>query len=131
MVPGTPPGVPGECPSGAQGGSLGDFGPGQMVPEFDQAAFSQEVGVIGEIVKTNFGYHVIMVEEKTKEGKTAYDEIKERIAEHLQNEKKGEIIQTYIAGLREKATIEDLSKPEPAPAPAIPGLAPAAPTPAG
>ena len=120
-----------ECPSSAQGGSLGDFGPGQMVPEFDKAAFSQEVGVIGEIVKTNFGYHVILVDEKTEAGKTAYDEIKARIAEHLKNEKQGEIIQAYIAGLREKATIEDLSKPEPAPAvPGLPGLAPAAPAPA-
>jgi len=47
--------------SGAQGGALGWFGKGAMVPEFEQAAFSQEIGVIGEPVKSQFGYHIILV----------------------------------------------------------------------
>jgi parvulin-like peptidyl-prolyl isomerase len=40
---------------------LGEFGKGMMVPEFEKAAFEQEIGVVGEVVKTNFGYHVIKV----------------------------------------------------------------------
>ena len=48
-----------ECPSGAQGGDLGVFSPGQMVREFDDVVFSAEVGVVHGPVKTQFGYHLI------------------------------------------------------------------------
>ena len=49
------------CPSKAQGGDLGEFGPGQMVPEFDKVVFSAEVGKVQGPVKTQFGYHLIEV----------------------------------------------------------------------
>ena len=52
------------CPSNAQGGDLGEFGKGQMVPEFDQAVFAAEVGKVVGPVKTQFGYHLIKVEDK-------------------------------------------------------------------
>src|SRR5260370_3063439 len=50
--------------SAAQGGSLGSFGHGQMVPEFEQAAFSTPVGQISGLVKTDYGYHIIRVDDK-------------------------------------------------------------------
>lgn len=50
-----------QCPSGAKGGSLGEFGPGQMVPEFDQVVFQEEVGKVHGPVKTQFGYHLVEV----------------------------------------------------------------------
>lgn len=49
------------CPSGAQGGDLGTFGQGQMVPEFDQVVFNDEVGVVHGPVQTQFGYHLLEV----------------------------------------------------------------------
>ncbi|MDE2314519.1 MAG: peptidyl-prolyl cis-trans isomerase [Elusimicrobia bacterium] len=49
------------CPSSRQGGSLGEFGPGMMVPEFDKVVFSAEVGTVQGPVKTQFGYHLIEV----------------------------------------------------------------------
>jgi len=52
------------CPSGAQGGDLGQFGPGQMVKEFDQVVFSAPVGVVQGPVKTQFGYHLLEVTER-------------------------------------------------------------------
>jgi parvulin-like peptidyl-prolyl isomerase len=48
-----------DCPSARQGGDLGNFGRGAMVPEFDQAAFELEVGDISEVIETVFGYHLI------------------------------------------------------------------------
>ena len=50
-----------QCPSGKQGGSLGSFGPGMMVPEFDRVVFNEAVGVVHGPVKTQFGYHLVEI----------------------------------------------------------------------
>jgi peptidyl-prolyl cis-trans isomerase C len=49
------------CPSSAQGGDLGEFGPGMMVPEFDTVVFNEAVGVVHGPVKTQFGYHLLEI----------------------------------------------------------------------
>ena len=53
------------CPSSAQGGDLGSFGPGMMVPEFDQVVFSGEVGVVHGPVQTQFGFHLLEITSRT------------------------------------------------------------------
>ncbi len=55
-----------QCPSSAQGGDLGEFGPGQMVPEFDKVVFSNEVGHVSEPVQTQFGWHLVEVTSRTE-----------------------------------------------------------------
>jgi peptidyl-prolyl cis-trans isomerase C len=55
-----------QCPSGKEGGNLGEFGPGQMVKEFDDVVFSGEVGKVLGPVKTQFGYHLIEVTKRSE-----------------------------------------------------------------
>ena len=56
-----------KCPSGQRGGDLGPFSKGQMVPEFEQAVLTQEIGKVGAPVKTQFGYHLIVVTERNED----------------------------------------------------------------
>ena len=55
-----------KCPSGKQGGALGEFTQGEMVPEFDEVVFTAEVGKVHGPVKTNFGYHLIEITSRTE-----------------------------------------------------------------
>ncbi len=75
------------CPSGKEGGSLGDFGRGQMVPEFDAACFSMEVGEVKGPVATQFGYHLIRLNGKSEPKKIPFADIKEQIRSQLLGEK--------------------------------------------
>ena len=97
------------CPSKAQGGSLGTFGKGQMVPEFEVAAFTQEIDEVGDVVETQFGYHIIKVTERQEAGVVDFDEAKEQIIIFLTGQKKQEIISDFIKSLRDSATIEVVS----------------------
>lgn len=75
------------CPSGKEGGSLGDFGRGQMVPEFDSACFSMEVGEVRGPVATQFGYHLIRLNAKGEPTAIPFADIKEQIRSQLLGEK--------------------------------------------
>ena len=79
------------CPSKARGGDLGAFGPGQMVKEFDQAVFgAEETGKVIGPVKTQFGYHLIRVDELSKGRAAAYEEVADQIRRQLTGEKQNE-----------------------------------------
>ena len=54
-----------KCPSGASGGDLGEFRPGQMVPEFDKVVFNEELGKVHGPVKTQFGFHLLEITSRT------------------------------------------------------------------
>ena len=122
-----------DCPSKERGGDLGEFGHGQMVPEFDKAAFEQPVGEIGEIVKTSFGYHIIKVTDRNDAKDVEFDDVKDTILEGLRREAVAQKIQAYLSGLRDAAKIEIVERAvvsEPVeikfPGPAAPAEEPAA-----
>jgi parvulin-like peptidyl-prolyl isomerase len=84
--------------SGAQGGSLGSFGRGQMVPTFEAAAFSLPVGQLSEPVKSPFGYHLILVSDHSSR---SFDEVRGEIEKQI----KPQLMQEVIEGIRKKALI--------------------------
>ena len=104
-----------DCPSGQEGGDLGSFEKGQMVPEFSEAAFTQEIDSIGEIVKTDFGYHIIVVTDRVDAGVTPFAEVKEDIKGFLKMRAQDDLFQKYIESLRSKAKIEYAKGFEPKP----------------
>lgn len=90
------------CPSGAQGGGLGEFGRGQMVKEFEDAAFAAEIGQIVGPVKTQFGYHLIKVEKKNEAALTPYEEAAEQLKQNLANQKRNTRYAELAKELKEK-----------------------------
>lgn len=89
------------CPSKANGGSLGEFSRGQMVPEFDAAVFSMQVGEITkEPVKTQFGYHLIRLDAKNEAKPIEFSEIKDRIKSALLGEKQQKAYESKINQLK-------------------------------
>jgi len=93
------------CPSKDNGGSLGEFGRGRMVPEFEAAAFSQEIGKVGDVVKTSFGYHLIQVTDRSEGSTRSLEEVSEEIRTQLNRQAEEKIFGTFLEGLREKAEI--------------------------
>ncbi len=85
-----------------QGGFLGYFGRGQMVPEFEKAAFTMIKGQVSEPVKTNFGWHIIKLEDRRRKPPPSFDEVKETILNSLAVLKAQEV----VAALRKKANVE-------------------------
>ncbi len=98
-----------DCPSSARGGDLGTFGKGQMVPEFEVAAFSQEIGEVGPLIETQFGYHILKVSERQEEGTMDFETVKEQIGPYLTNQKKQQAVSEYIKSLHDSATIEEIA----------------------
>lgn len=90
------------CPSGAQGGDLGVFGRGQMVKEFEDAAFNAQVDDIVGPVQTQFGYHLIKVEKKNEATAVPFEEVEGRIKDGLLQFKQRNAYTMKAAELREK-----------------------------
>ncbi|MDP4125430.1 MAG: peptidylprolyl isomerase [Bacillota bacterium] len=89
------------------GGSLGTFTKGKMVPEFETAAFAQKVGTYSTTpVKTEFGYHVILVEAHTPATAADFTKVKAQVAQDALNAAKDTKFQTYFDALRKNAKIE-------------------------
>ena len=99
-----------EGPSGPKGGDLGFFGRGQMVKPFEETAFSMKPGQVSGVVETRFGYHLIMVTERTPESTLSYEEVKDRLEQYLKQQKTQEAIAAYVETLKGKAKIERFVK---------------------
>lgn len=88
------------CPSKERGGDLGAFGQGQMVPEFEEAAFALAVGQLSQPVKTQFGYHLIIVDEHLPSMVQPFDEVKASIEERLSQQERQQAYEQKIADLK-------------------------------
>ena len=94
------------CPSGQEGGSLGWFSRGMMVPEFDAAAFSMKVGDVSDIIETQFGYHIIYKTDHEAAGVADFDQVREKIRDFIRHARRGEAMAAYVEELKSKAKIE-------------------------
>lgn len=94
------------CPSKDQGGKLGTFQEGQMVKEFEEAAKTAEVGVITEPVKTQFGYHLIRVDERTDSDTASFDEVKDQIQNQVLSLKQQEAYLDNINKISSEYNVE-------------------------
>ena len=97
-----------DCPSGREGGSLGWFGPGMMVPEFDKVAFEMKKGEVSGVVTTQFGYHIIYKADEQPGGQQTLVDVHDQIKDLLRHGARGKAVDAFVAELREKAEIEFL-----------------------
>lgn len=93
-------------PDAEQGGDLGFFAKGEMPPEFEKAVFGLVVGRLSDLVKSEYGYHVFLVEEKRKAAHLTLEEVRTEIRETLLAEKQEQAYQEWLRELRGQATIE-------------------------
>lgn len=83
-----------------KGGDLGYFGRGQMVPPFEKAAFSLKIGQTSGIIQSDYGYHIIKLEDHKKERVFQFQQVRGEVKKQLENIKKKDIWEKYLADLR-------------------------------
>lgn len=95
-----------EGPTASEGGDLGWFRRGVMVPAFEEVAFALRVGEVSEPVRTRFGYHVIKVEDRRAVSPEPFEKVKEEIRRILQKRQEGRDLEDYLNELKKDAYIE-------------------------
>jgi len=95
-----------KCPSGGGGGDLGMFTRGKMVPEFEDVAFSMEVGAVSEPFQTQFGYHIVQLNEKHEQEEKSYEEAKADVARIVLGKKQNEAYNEKTSQMRSKYSVE-------------------------
>jgi peptidyl-prolyl cis-trans isomerase C len=94
------------CPSSAQGGDLGFFAKGEMVPPFEKAAFNLKPGEVSDVVKTEFGYHIIKLTDTKAAETTKLADAKERIRELLKGLKTQQVLTDHLSKLKGHGRVE-------------------------
>jgi len=94
------------CPSSAQGGDLGFFGKGEMVPPFEEAAFALKQGETSGVVETEFGYHIIKLTDTKKAETVSFEDAKERIRTLLKSQRKQEALTSELSRLKGIQAVE-------------------------
>ncbi len=97
-----------KCPSKSNGGDLGFFGQGQMVPEFEEASFGLELNALSGAVKTQFGYHVIKVLEKKDAETKSFDEVKSELWNQMLVKEQNKLYLGKVEELKGKFEVEVL-----------------------
>jgi peptidyl-prolyl cis-trans isomerase C len=97
-----------DCPSKQQGGDLGYFERGRMVPEFEKAAFGLKKGQMSDVVETPFGYHIIKAVDHAAASTAPFDEAKQNIMQYLTEQKKQQALTTYFDSLRAASNVQVL-----------------------
>ncbi|MBK8793561.1 MAG: peptidylprolyl isomerase [Holophaga sp.] len=90
-----------------KGGLYENISYGSFVPEFEAAVRKQDIGMVGEPVKTQFGYHLIQVEKRTASAIPAFDTIKDQVRQKAQSAKQEEVLQAYVDGLKKEIGFMD------------------------
>ncbi|MFL5353688.1 peptidylprolyl isomerase [Archangium sp.] len=95
-----------EGPSASDGGDLGFFRRGVMVPAFEKVAFTLKEGEVSEPVRTQFGWHVLKVEEKRSVDVAPFEQVKGELENRLKLQKTEKFVEQYVNELRQKASVE-------------------------
>ncbi len=94
------------CPSKDEGGALGEFTRGRMVPEFEEATFNMKPGEISEPVQTQFGYHIIQLDSINNPEAVSFDDVKDQVKQQATAAKQNEVYTAKQDELRGKYTVE-------------------------
>jgi len=96
---------PGSAP---KGGDLGCFAHGQMVPEFDSAAFSMKTNEVSDVITTQYGYHILLITSRKPAQTIPFEQVKEELTQYLKQRKGSELARSYVADLRKVAKVDVL-----------------------
>lgn len=95
-----------KCPSAQKGGELGSYPKGQMVPEYDNAAFAMEVGEVSKPVKTQFGYHIIKLNDKTVAAEVKLEDVMPQVMQEAKADKQRAVYMAKIEELKKAYKVE-------------------------